>query len=85
MTLLLWMVIGWFVGLVANWIMAVKNRGSLILNWLLGVIGALLGVFLGSAFGVANLSHPDLQSTVIAGGGSIVLVAAFRAVRGSLN
>lgn len=82
MGLFLWIIVGWFVGLIANRIMGVKGRGSLIVIWLIGIMGALLGVFLGSAFGVANLSHPDLQSAVIAGGGSVVLLAAYRAVKG---
>jgi uncharacterized membrane protein YeaQ/YmgE (transglycosylase-associated protein family) len=83
--LFLWIIVGWFVGLIANWIMGVKNRGNMIVSWLLGSAGALLGVFLGSAFGLVNLSRPDSQSMLIAVGGSAVVLAAYRAIRGSLN
>ena len=85
MGLVLWIILGWFVGLLANWIMGVKDRGSLIMTWLLGIAGALLGGFLGSAFGIANLSSPDLRSLLIAAGGSVVVLAAYRAVRGFPN
>lgn len=85
MGLLLWIILGWFVGLLANWVMGVKDRGNMIVSWLLGSAGALLGVYLGAAFGLVNLSAPDSKSVLIAAGGSAVLLAAYRAVRGSLN
>jgi uncharacterized membrane protein YeaQ/YmgE (transglycosylase-associated protein family) len=83
--LFMWIILGWFVGLLANWIMGVKDRGNMIVSWLLGSAGALLAAFLGAAFGLINLSIPDSQSVLIAVGGSVVVLAAYRAVRGSLN
>ena len=85
MGLLLWIILGWFVGLLANWIMGVKDRRSLIATWLIGIAGALLGGFLGSAFGIVDMWRPDQRSLLIAVGGSVVLLAAYRAVKGCLN
>ena len=85
MGLVLWIILGWFVGLLANWIMGVKGRGSLIMTWLLGIAGALLAGFLGSVFGLTCLSCTDLRGMLIAVGGSVVVLAAYHAVRGVLN
>jgi uncharacterized membrane protein YeaQ/YmgE (transglycosylase-associated protein family) len=85
MTLFLWIILGWFIGLLANWVMGVKAPRRLIVTWLLSIAGALLGGFLGSAFGLADLWSPDQRSLMIAGGGSLVVLAAYRAVRGCLN
>jgi uncharacterized membrane protein YeaQ/YmgE (transglycosylase-associated protein family) len=85
MGLFLWIILGWFTGLLANWIMGVKDRGSLITIWLIGIAGALLGGFLGSAFGLAAVSSPDLRGLLIAVGGSVVMLTAYRVVRGCLN
>lgn len=85
MGLFLWIILGWFVGLLANWAMGVKDRGTMIVSWLLGSAGALLAAFLGSAFGLVNLSIPDTRSMLISVGGSVVFLAAYRAVRGSLD
>ena len=81
MGLFLWIILGWFTGLLANWIMGVKDRGSLIVNWLLGIAGALLGGLLGSAFGHAAVSSPDLRGLLIAVGGSVAVLTVYRVAR----
>jgi uncharacterized membrane protein YeaQ/YmgE (transglycosylase-associated protein family) len=85
MGLFLWIILGWFVGLLANWIMGVKDRGGLIMIWLLSIAGALLAGFLGSVFRLTSLSSPDLRGLLIAVGGSVVVLAAYHAVRGVSN
>ncbi len=85
MGLFLWIILGWFTGLLANWIMGVKDRRSLITIWLIGIAGALLGGFLGSAFGLTGVSSPDLRGLLIAVGGSVVVLTAYRVVRGCFN
>jgi len=85
MGLFLWIILGWFVGLLDNWIMGVKDRGGLIIIWLLSIAGALLAGFLGSVFGLTSLSSPDLRGLLIAVGGSVVVLAAYHAVRGVSN
>jgi uncharacterized membrane protein YeaQ/YmgE (transglycosylase-associated protein family) len=82
MSLILWIILGWFVGLLANWIMGVKDRAALVIVWLISIAGALLSGFLASVFGLASLWSPDLRGLLIAVGGSVVLVAAYHAVKG---
>jgi uncharacterized membrane protein YeaQ/YmgE (transglycosylase-associated protein family) len=52
---------------------------------LVGIAGALIGGFLGSALGLTGLSSLDMRSLLIAVGGSVVMLAAYRTVRGGLT
>ena len=48
MTVLMWIVFGFFVGVVAKFVMPGRDPGGFIVTILLGIGGALLGGFLGS-------------------------------------
>ncbi|ASD63843.1 GlsB/YeaQ/YmgE family stress response membrane protein [Bdellovibrio bacteriovorus] len=44
-------IIGFIVGLVAKFLMPGKDRGGFILTTILGIIGAVVGTYVGSALG----------------------------------
>jgi uncharacterized membrane protein YeaQ/YmgE (transglycosylase-associated protein family) len=78
MSLLAWLV----VGLVAGWIgsMVVNRRGEgLIMDIVLGVVGAFVGGFLFQAFGHAGPTGINLYSIFVAAVGAIVVLVIFHA------
>ena len=82
MGLLTWIV----VGAIAGWLgsKVVKGRGSgLLMNIVIGVIGALLGGWLaGQLLGIANaISGFNLTTLLVAFGGSVLLLLILRLLR----
>ncbi|UQA56630.1 GlsB/YeaQ/YmgE family stress response membrane protein [Polyangium aurulentum] len=81
MSILLWIVFGLVVGLIAKLLTPGRDPGGFIVTTLLGIVGALVGGFLGRLIGL----YPDYQST---GGffmsvlGAIVVLAIYNAVVG---
>jgi uncharacterized membrane protein YeaQ/YmgE (transglycosylase-associated protein family) len=79
MSLLSWLV----VGLVAGWIgsMIVNRRGEgLIMDILLGVVGAFVGGYLFHLFGHAGVSGINLYSIFVAACGSAVVLFIYHAI-----
>ena len=79
MSLLSWLV----VGLVAGWIgsMIVNRRGEgLIMDILLGVIGAFVGGYLFHLFGHTGVSGINLYSIFVAAIGSMVVLVLYHMV-----
>ncbi len=77
-----WIVFGLIVGLVAKLVMPGKDPGGIIVTMLLGVVGALVGGFLGRALGLYGPQDPAgfIMSVI----GAIVLLAIYRmATKGS--
>ena len=80
MSFIAWLV----VGLVAGWIasMIVDRRGSgLIMDIVLGVIGAFVGGFIFSALGHGGATGINLYSIFVAAVGAVVLLLIVHAVR----
>jgi uncharacterized membrane protein YeaQ/YmgE (transglycosylase-associated protein family) len=46
----------------------------------IGVVGALLGGFIGTQLGIGAIDGFDLQSIAVAVGGSVVLLLGYRAM-----
>ena len=78
-SLLSWLV----VGLVAGWIgsMIVNRRGEgLIMDILLGVVGAFIGGYLFHLFGHSGVSGINLYSIFVAAIGSMVVLVIYHAI-----
>jgi uncharacterized membrane protein YeaQ/YmgE (transglycosylase-associated protein family) len=77
-------IIGWIIlGLVAGSVVSkiVDARGqSLILDIVLGIVGAIVGGVLFSLFGAAGASGFDLYSMLVAIVGSVVVLWAYHGV-----
>ena len=79
MTLIAWLV----VGLIAGWIGSmIVNRGGegMVLDIVLGVVGAIVGGFLFNAFGHSGATGINLYSIFVAVVGSVVVLAIYHAV-----
>lgn len=79
MSIILWIIFGAIVGWIASMIMG-TNEG-LVLDIVLGVVGALIGGWLMSFLGKSGVTGFNLYSFLVAILGAVVLIAIVRAVR----
>ena len=83
MGILGWIVLGLVVGALAKLIMPGDDPGGVIVTGLLGVVGALLGGFVGRAlFGAGLGEFFDLRTWVLALVGSLIVLGIYRLVAG---
>ena len=80
-----WIVLGLAAGAIAKAILPGSQGGGWVITLILGVVGALLGGFLGSAiFGVGLEGFFDISTWLLAIGGAIVVLLIYGLVtRGS--
>ena len=75
-----WILFGLFVGIVAKFLMPGRDPGGFFITVLLGIVGSLVGGFLGRLVGWYGDGDP--AGFVMAVVGSIVLLAAYRLTMG---
>jgi uncharacterized membrane protein YeaQ/YmgE (transglycosylase-associated protein family) len=80
MSILVWIVFGGLAGLVASFL--VGGGGGLVMDVVVGIVGALLGGFLMNQFGHVGVTGWNWRSFAVAVGGSVVLLFTMRLVRG---
>ena len=79
MGIIAWLLLGLVAGWIANMIMS-SGRGGLVADLILGVVGALVGGFLGSVLFGLDVTGFNIQSILIAIIGAIIVVGIYRAV-----
>jgi uncharacterized membrane protein YeaQ/YmgE (transglycosylase-associated protein family) len=79
MDLLLWIVFGALVGIAASALM--KSSNGLILDTLLGIVGAFLGGWIMSFFNKSGVTGFNLYSFLVALLGAVILIAIVRGIR----
>ncbi len=82
MGVLLWIIFGGLVGWIASLVMGTDSQQGIILNIVVGVIGAFIGGWLASAFGSVGVTGFNLYSFIVATIGAIVLIALVKLVTG---
>ena len=85
MGILGWIVLGLIAGAIAKLILPGRQGGGWIVTLILGIVGALLGGFIGSAvFGVGLEEFWSLQTWLLAIGGALIVLLIYGLVtRGS--
>ena len=78
MGILLWIVFGLIAGALAKFIMPGRDPGGIVVTILLGIVGAVVGGFLGTALGIGTVTAFDIRSLLIAIGGAMVLLVGYR-------
>jgi uncharacterized membrane protein YeaQ/YmgE (transglycosylase-associated protein family) len=81
MGILVWIIFGGLVGWVASLIMGTDSQQGLLLNIVIGVIGAILGGWLMTYFGEGGVSGFNFYSFGVALVGAIVLIVVMKALR----
>ena len=80
MGLLSWVVFGLVTGAIARFFVPWSGAYGLVVTAVIGVVGALLGGFIGTQLGIGAIDGFDLRSIAVAVGGSVVLLLGYRAV-----
>ncbi|MET9504370.1 GlsB/YeaQ/YmgE family stress response membrane protein [Streptomyces sp. NPDC006259] len=85
MGIIAWILIGLLAGAIAKLLLPGKDPGGIIVTMLIGVVGGLLGGWLGKViFGVDSIDgFFDLSTWVAAIVGSLILLVLYRAVTGN--
>jgi uncharacterized membrane protein YeaQ/YmgE (transglycosylase-associated protein family) len=81
MSILAWIVLGLIAGFIASKLVN-KTGGSLVLDLLLGVVGAFVGGFLFTRFGAAGVTGLNLYSILVAIIGAVVVLFIYHAIAG---
>jgi uncharacterized membrane protein YeaQ/YmgE (transglycosylase-associated protein family) len=80
-----WIVLGLVAGAIAKLIMPGKDPGGCIVTMLLGVVGAVIGGYLGSRFFGRGLeTFWNLQTWIVAIIGSLILLGLYRLIIGRM-
>jgi uncharacterized membrane protein YeaQ/YmgE (transglycosylase-associated protein family) len=81
MSILAWIILGLIAGFIGSRIVDKEGKG-LWLNLALGIIGAIVGGVIFSAFGASGVTGVNLYSMIVAVIGSIVVLWIYHAVSG---
>jgi uncharacterized membrane protein YeaQ/YmgE (transglycosylase-associated protein family) len=79
MSIIAWVILGLIAGFIASRIVNKTGEG-LILDIVLGIVGAIVGGFLFSAFGAAGVTGLNIYSVIVATIGAIVVLVIYHAV-----
>jgi uncharacterized membrane protein YeaQ/YmgE (transglycosylase-associated protein family) len=80
MSFLAWMVLGLVAGFIGSKIVNKTGEGIL-LDILLGIVGAVAGGWLFNTFGAAGVTGLNLYSLLVAVVGAVVLLVLYHAIR----
>ena len=76
-----WIIMGLIVGALAKFIMPGDDPGGIIVTILIGIAGASVGGFIGSAIGLGTVTGFNLGSLLLAIGGALLLLFVYRRIK----
>jgi uncharacterized membrane protein YeaQ/YmgE (transglycosylase-associated protein family) len=80
MSFLAWIVLGLIAGFIGSKLVNRRGEG-LVVDIVLGIVGAVVGGWLAGFFGLAGVSGLNLYSIAIAVVGAVVLLVVYHAIR----
>lgn len=80
MSILAWLVLGLIAGFLGSKVVNKRGEGML-LDIVLGIVGAVVGGWLFNMFGSAGVSGLNLYSLLVAVVGSIIVLVVYHAIR----
>lgn len=81
MGILSWAIFGLIAGAIAKKIMPGQDPGGVFVTMLIGIAGALIGGFVGSLLGLGSVTGFNVGSFLIAVGGALILLWAYRKMK----
>lgn len=81
MSVLAWIVLGLIAGFIASKLVN-RSGGNLLLDMVLGVVGAFVGGFLFTRFGAAGVTGLNIYSILVAIIGAVVVLFIYHALMG---
>ena len=76
-----WIFMGLIVGALAKFIMPGEDPGGIFVTILIGIAGAFVGGFIGSAIGLGEVTGFNLGSLLLATGGALLLLFVYRRIK----
>lgn len=83
MDIIIWLIFGGIVGWIASMIMGTDGSQGILLNIVVGIVGAFVGGWIMNALGRSEATGFNLYSFVVALIGAIVLLGIVRLFRGA--
>nr|WP_298683818.1 GlsB/YeaQ/YmgE family stress response membrane protein [uncultured Dongia sp.] len=78
---LAWILFGLIAGIIAKFIMPGRDPGGIFVTIIIGIVGAMLGGWLATQFGLGAITGFDIRSFLIAVAGSLILLFIYRRIR----
>jgi uncharacterized membrane protein YeaQ/YmgE (transglycosylase-associated protein family) len=79
--ILAWIVFGLIAGALAKFIMPGNDPGGFIVTTIIGILGAVIGGFIGVQLGFGDVTGFDVRSFVIAIVGTLILLFDYRLLK----
>ena len=76
-----WIILGLLVGMLAKWIMPGRDGGGLFMTALLGIVGAMVGGYVGTLLGLGSVTGFNISSIAIATVGALIVLFVFNKIR----
>ena len=80
MGILSWIVFGLIAGALAKWIMPGDDPGGCVITMVIGIVGAVIGGWIATMFGLGGISGFDFRSMLVAVLGAVLLLWVYRVV-----
>ena len=80
MNIIIWIIFGLVVGVVAKFLMPGRDPGGFIMTGVLGIVGALVGGWLGATLGFYRAGEP--AGFIMAVVGAVIVLLVYRMVAG---
>lgn len=81
MSVLVWIIFGGLVGWVSSMLVGTNSEQGVVLNVVVGIIGAVLGGYIMNYFGEGGVTGFNFYSFMVALGGAVVLLTVLRLIR----
>ena len=81
MSILAWLILGLIAGFIASKLVN-KTGSGLVIDIVLGIIGAFVGGYLFTLFGAAPVTGLDIYSMIVAVVGAVVVLVVYHAITG---
>lgn len=79
---LAWLIVGAVAGWLASLVMKTNRRQGLLMDIIVGIVGAFIGGFLFNQFGSAGVTGFNIWSVLVAFVGAVVLLGILRLLNG---
>ena len=80
--LLVWAALGLVAGWLARFLMPGRAQGGVLLTIVLGLVGALVGGFIGVQFNLGHVSGFNLASIILSVGGAVLVLFIYSLLKG---
>ncbi|MBD2811585.1 GlsB/YeaQ/YmgE family stress response membrane protein [Xenorhabdus sp. Vera] len=80
MGILSWIIFGLIAGILAKWIMPGNNSSGIIMTVILGIVGAVVGGYISTFFGMGKVDGFNFGSFIIAVVGAIIILFVYHKI-----